>query len=53
MTAFGALLLIMLTVVCLLLWRVVRAVEWLCMFVKGFSDKFIERSQELREREAG
>jgi hypothetical protein len=28
-------------------WRILRCVEWLAMFAKGFSEKFVERSREI------
>jgi hypothetical protein len=47
MTLFQALLLLVLIVACVLLWRILRCIEWLAMFVKGFSEKFVERSREI------
>lgn len=53
MTVFEALLLVLLAILALIAWRILRCLEWLAMFVKGFSEKFVEASRRLREEEGG
>ncbi len=37
LAALGILLLV-------IMWRIMRCLEWLAMFVKGFAEKFVEAS---------
>ena len=33
--------------VCVLLWRILRRLEWLCMYIKGLGDGFLKQSRDV------
>jgi hypothetical protein len=50
-TVSDAIFLLLFAVLLWLLWRILRCLEWLTMFVQGFSEKFVETSRQLRQDE--
>lgn len=51
MSVFQAFLLVLLALLAWIAWRILRCLEWMATFVKGFSEKFVETSRRLREEE--